>query len=193
VDSGLLPDGAADSPRATDPAADPGSGASVDTLPDASALSCAAEREPCTILGIDVRGESPFGPVQLFAISVSYWNGFTMGTALRARGRAGGRPLELSASVYTLKYESEAVPPGEYRAAVDPAETPEMSVQARLCSDEPIDLRRVQLRVDQHEIPQVVRPGSALRFEGTLTISDPGWSLELPFAIRMACHVDVDV
>jgi hypothetical protein len=167
----------------------------------ASAQASAAEGTEsmaagCLLQDVEIRGTSPYGPLRITQLGVSYWGGFTDGTGLFARGTAAGNGFELSVSVSTLWTGSSrsACPVGTYALRDGVSENNALSVEARTSAG-PQPIQNAQLRVDRHDVPvpEVLKAGTPIRFEGAFTISEPGWSLELPFMIRRACSFDVDV
>ena len=139
---------------------------------------------------IDVRGDSPMGPLHLTRAGVSYWNGFTSGTWLWMAGTAGDRAITLVAQVYSSidPDSDEQCAPGTYTTHADGGVPSPLIASANLCSDHQ-DLSDVVLEVQTHERdPQaLVEPGLPVTFEGTLRVEDPGWSLSAPFAIDRTC------
>ena len=177
---GLLPNAEGEDSENTAPSTEPGE------LP---ALRCPVER-------VDLPGESPHGALRVTHLGVSYWGGFTSGTGLFARGTAASGDFEIRASVYTIRFDGRpACPVGDYVLGDDASEPSDLSVYVTH-GQSLLTIRSARLHVTRHDVfgpDERLTEGSPIHFEGVLTISDPGWSLSLPFSIRTACDFWVDL
>jgi hypothetical protein len=158
--------------------------------------SCRLTPITCAADTVDARGTTPWGELHIEQIGVSYWAGFTSGTSVFARGDVGGAPIELYVSPVPDTLSSEpAAPPGEYEVLADDALGQRLLARFNDCAGS-TELA-AHLRIERNDGPPQGLlsewPGKPVRFEGVLTISQPGWELSLPLSISKICDAWVDV
>jgi hypothetical protein len=169
----------------------------VDTDADASpafaeeeGLYCAATPQCSSESDLYVVGTSPFGTLELDALSVSYLTGDTIGTRLIFEGSSDGRPFMLF-----VRLVSDVAPDGE-ELAVSPAGSywAESAHILRTLPDGScaIDSLQAEVEILEHEAPSAPAAGDRIYFGGTVFAEGQGWQLEVAFEARRACGTTRD-
>jgi len=144
--------------------------------------TCGEQAEPLSVVG-----SSPLGPLHVTSVGVRYWSGFTYGTGLRLEGTLGDQQMVLTAegaTVPTAEGLRPELPPGHYR----PGNSWDNLYVTLMTRESHVSLHDAELTIEQHDSTLPLRRGSPTELRGTLRIFEPGWSLDLPFAITSVCE-----
>jgi hypothetical protein len=136
---------------------------------------------------LSVVGSSPLGPLHVTSVGVRYWSGFTYGTGLRLEGMLGDQHMVLTAENATLPNDAglrPELPLGRYH----PGNSWDDLYVTLMTRESYVSLHDAELTVEQHDSALPLRRGSPIELRGTLRVFDPGWSLDLPFAITSVCE-----
>ncbi len=187
LDGGMLADAGAVADVGDD-ASDP-LGAAI-PIGDLDAGACTWSPRRCGVRSeaLAVPVGSPYGPLELQSVGVYYWNGFTVGTGLWFEGTVAGRPFVLSAERSNELIDGglvAATPPGRYASGDSWSD---LYARLLMCG-RTLELHQAELVIDRHEVPHPIEVGSPIVLMGHLTVSDPGWSFEVPFQIEVVCDI----
>jgi hypothetical protein len=135
---------------------------------------------------LDVFGSSPEGELQLTSAQVIYIEGLGASVDIVFLGRRGEVPF-----VVRMVHESDDAPwpPGNYMSGLGPDASP-LHPRVRLrTAAEPERLLNAAIVIEEHEVPREGKrgPGTPIQLRGELEVTEPGWSLRVPFALSVAC------
>jgi hypothetical protein len=140
---------------------------------------------------LSVVGSSPLGPLRVTSVGVRYWSGFTSGTGLRLEGLLGEQTMVLTAEGATVPTDEglrPELPPGHYR----PGNNWDDLYVTLLTRESSVSLHDAELTIEQHDSVSPLQRGSLIALRGTLRVFEPGWSLDLPFAITSVCETNFE-
>lgn len=136
---------------------------------------------------LSVAGSSPLGPLNVTSVGVRYWSGFTYGTGLRLEGMVGDQRMVLTAEAATSPNEAglrPELPPGQYR----PGNNWDDLYVTLTTGESDVSLGSAELTIERHDSASPLTRGSPIELRGRLKVFEPGWSLDVPFAITSVCE-----
>jgi hypothetical protein len=148
-----------------------------------SPLSCEGRSQQ-----VDIAGETPYGPIHIRSVGVSYWIGLTYETRFSLEGTLGGLPMLFEARIADAAEDGELRPqisPGRY---VNGDAWTDLFTRVLTCQND-IVFSRSELHVARHEGPTLSDAGLPIRIAGEFIVSDPGWALRIPFDVRELCSL----
>jgi hypothetical protein len=153
-------------------------------------LYCTTAPQCASDADLYVVGTSPFGTLELDALSVSYLTGDTIGTRLMFEGSSDGRPFLL-----LVRLVSDVDPDG-HELAVSPAGSywADSAHVLRTLPDGScaIDTLQAEVEILEHQAPSVPAVGDRIYFGGTVLAAGDGWQLKVEFEARRACGTTRD-
>jgi hypothetical protein len=155
--------------------------------------TCGRASSPC-VARLDVEGMSPMGALHIRDVSVDYTQSLSLVTLLRFSGTLGSEGVQL---FFVHHGDNGYLPARSQAYATEQSATPRVRFSVWRCLESSELQVPAELRVSEHSLSLDDAPLNDQPFpthlRGELRVTQPGWSLTVPFTLDVACSYSINL